>query len=82
MKCRAHKNKKPDFVRDDNTASVAFDREYGGILFAIARGILPLYLKKKNSALKEFTSFYFRLPDGGTQVEACVSAPEATINIP
>ena len=82
VKCRAYKNKKPDFVRDDNTASVAFDREYGGILFAIARGILPLYLKKKNSALKEFTSFYFRLPEGGTQVEACVSAPEATINIP
>ena len=80
VKCRALRNKKPDFNSSDDEASLAFDLEYGGILPAIASGILPLYLMKKNTALKEFTSLYFRLPEGGTQIEACVSAPETSFS--
>lgn len=80
VKSRALRNIKPDFDGNDEAVSKAFDMEYGGILPAIASSILPVYLMKKNTALKEFTSLYFRLSEGGTQLEACVSAPETSFS--
>lgn len=80
VKARAFRNKQPDFEGENDAAVIAFDMKIGGIMDAIACDILPKFLFKKNAELKEFTSLYFRLPEGGAEIEACVSAPETSFN--
>lgn len=81
VKCTAYRNCNADFSGSDQEAIVAFDMEYGGIIGAISLEILPIYLKKRNMGQKEFSSLYFRIPEGGSNLEACVSAPETAFNL-